>query len=60
MNISYMLYQTERDKTVREQRAEDIQNGQLAAEFARLWRSLGRRGSRGRRSAPCTVRTAKT
>ena len=50
MYMSYMLYQAERVKTVKEQREEDIQTGQLAAEFGRLFRSLGtaaRAGSEG-------------
>ena len=55
MNISYELYQAERVKTTREQRAEDVRAGQLAAEFGRLWHSVtGRRagGHRGFRQAP--------
>ena len=41
MYQSYLLYQAERPKSVREQREEDIRAGQLAAGFARLWRRLG-------------------
>jgi hypothetical protein len=44
-----MLYQPERVKTVKEQREEDMQTGQLAAEFGRLWRSLGHRRGNGQR-----------
>jgi hypothetical protein len=49
MYMSYMLYQAERVKTVREQREVDAQTGRLAAEFGRSWRSAGRRSARGRR-----------
>jgi hypothetical protein len=53
MYFSYMhmLYQAERDKTAKEQQEEDIRTGQLAAELARLWRSLGRRRSRQQRGS---------
>jgi hypothetical protein len=40
MYNSYTLYQAEHVKTAREQRAEDIRAGQLAAEFGRLWNAL--------------------
>ncbi|HMD93715.1 MAG TPA: hypothetical protein VKG80_13845 [Trebonia sp.] len=40
MYYSYMLYQAEHPRTLREQREEDIRAGQLAAEFARLLRGL--------------------
>jgi hypothetical protein len=49
MYTSYMLYQAERVKTVKEQRELDVQTGQLAAEFGRLRRSPRRRGARGQR-----------
>jgi hypothetical protein len=49
MYMSYMLYQAERVKTVKEQRELDAQTGRLAAEFGRSWRSLGRRRARGQR-----------
>jgi hypothetical protein len=49
MYMSFMLYQAERVRTVREQREEDMQTGQLAAEFGRLWRSLGHRRGNGQR-----------
>jgi hypothetical protein len=49
MYMSYMLYQAERVKTVREQREVDAQTGWLAAEFGRSWRSAGRRRARGQR-----------
>ena len=42
MNMSYMVYQAEHVKTAREQRAEDIRAGELAAAFGRLWNSLVR------------------
>jgi hypothetical protein len=49
MNMSYMLYQAERVKTIKEQREEDIRAGQLAAEFGRTRRSPRRHGARGQR-----------
>ena len=49
MSMSYMLYQAERVKTVKEQREEDVQTGQLAAAFGRSWRSPRRRSARGQR-----------
>jgi hypothetical protein len=49
MSMSYMLYQAERVKSVKEQREEDVQAGELAAEFGRLLRSLRHRGARGQR-----------
>ena len=55
MYNSYTLYQAEHVRTTREQRAEDIRAGELAAGFGRLWRSLaGRRGRArlGFRQAP--------
>jgi hypothetical protein len=48
MYYSYMLYQAERPRTVREQREEDVRAGELAAGFARLWRGL----TRGREAEP--------
>jgi hypothetical protein len=48
MYNSYMLYQAEHVKTAREQRAEDIRAGELAAGFGRLWNSLVHRTA-GRR-----------
>jgi hypothetical protein len=59
MYMSYMLYQAERVKTAKEQREVDAQTGQLAAEFARPWRTQGRRradGQRGFRQAAETSR----
>jgi hypothetical protein len=49
MYMSYMLYQAERVKTVKEQREEDVQTGRLAAEFGRSWRLLWRRSARRQR-----------
>ena len=40
MNISYLIYEAERPKTVAEQRATDIQTGQLAANIARFGSSV--------------------
>ena len=42
MYNSYTLYQAEHVRTAREQRAEDIRAGELAAAFGRLWNSLVR------------------
>jgi hypothetical protein len=57
MYMSYMLYQAERVKTVKEQREEDVQTGRLAAEFGRRRSGRGRRWFRGAaepvRTAPC-------
>ena len=52
MYQSYLLYQAERPRSMREQRDEDIRAGQLAAAFARLWRGLGRVLGRGLGSRP--------
>lgn len=52
MYYSYMLYQAERPRTLREQREEDIRAGQLAAGFAQLRRGLRRGLTRGREAAP--------
>jgi hypothetical protein len=49
MNMSYMLYQAERVKTVKEQREVDERTGQLAAELGRSRRSPRRRSARGQR-----------
>ena len=51
MYYSYMLYQVEHPKTRREQREEDVRAGQLAAEFARLWRGLRRGVTHGDEAA---------
>jgi hypothetical protein len=48
MYISYLLYQSEHSKTTQQQREEDIQTGELAAEFGRLWQSLAHRRNGGR------------
>jgi hypothetical protein len=40
MNISYLIYEAERPKTVAEQRSADVQAGKLAASFARLGSSV--------------------
>ena len=49
MSMSYMLYQAERVKTGKQQREEDVQTGQLAAELGRSRKSPRRRGARGQR-----------
>jgi hypothetical protein len=60
MSMSYMLYQAERVKTVKEQREEDVRAGQLAAEFGRSWRSARRRSARGQRRFRGAVEPART
>ena len=56
MNISYMVYQAEHVRSAGQQREEDIRNGELAAEFGRLWQSLAHPrnggGQRGFLQAP--------
>jgi hypothetical protein len=52
MYYSYMLYQAERPRTIREQREEDTRAGQLAAEFARLRHGLRHGLRRGIRRGP--------
>jgi hypothetical protein len=59
MPMSYMLYQAERVKTRTEQRAEDVQIGQLAAALGRSWRSPGRRSGLGRRRFRGAVEAAR-
>jgi hypothetical protein len=49
MSMSYMLYQAQRVKTGKQQREEDVQTGQLAAELGRSRRSPRRRGARTQR-----------
>jgi hypothetical protein len=48
MNISYLIYQAERPRSVAEQREADMQAGELAAAFAQLGRA-GRRAVSRRR-----------
>jgi hypothetical protein len=59
MYTSYMLYQAERVKTVKEQREEDVQAGQLAAELGRSRRSPRRRRARGQRRFRGAVEPAR-
>ena len=40
MNISYLIYEAERPRSVAEQREADVRAGEMAAAFARLGRSL--------------------
>jgi hypothetical protein len=40
MNISYMIYQAERQRSAAEQREADIQAGQLAAGIAKSGRAI--------------------
>ena len=70
MNISYLLYQAERPRSVAEQREADVQAGELAAAIARhgraVRRGLTRRqgtghqpaGRAGRRAAGAAVSCA--
>jgi hypothetical protein len=44
MNISYLIYQAERPRTVAVQRAIDRSAGELAASLARRWHALTRLG----------------
>jgi hypothetical protein len=59
MNLSYMLYQAERVKSVKEQREEDVQTGRQAAEFGRLFRSPRRRSARAQRRFRRAVEPAR-
>ena len=65
MNISYLIYQAERPRSMAEQREADVRAGELAAAVARLGRSLrhpatGRQNARreGQRPADETVSCA--
>jgi hypothetical protein len=40
MNISYLLYQAEHQRSATEQREADVQAGEMAAAIARAGRSL--------------------
>lgn len=40
MNISYLIYEAERPRSMAEQREADVRAGEMAASFARLGRSL--------------------
>lgn len=50
MNISYLIYQAERPRSVAEQREADVRAGELAAAVTRLGRSL-RRSVTGKQDA---------
>jgi hypothetical protein len=50
MNITYLIYEAERPRSMAEQREADVRAGQLAATVARLGHSL-RHSARGKRSA---------
>jgi hypothetical protein len=54
MNISYLIYEAERPKSMAEQREADVRAGQMAAAFAQLGRSLRHQVS-GRRGAGWTA-----
>jgi hypothetical protein len=59
MYVSYMLYQAERVKTVKERREEDVAIGELAAELGRSRRSPRRRSARGQRRFRGAVEPAR-
>ncbi|MGD0702343.1 MAG: hypothetical protein ABSA02_20990 [Trebonia sp.] len=59
MYTSYMLYQAERVKTIKEQREEDTLAGQLAAGLGRSRRSTRRHGPRGHRGFRRTAGAAR-
>jgi hypothetical protein len=46
MNTSYLIYQSERSRTVAEQRAIDCRTGELAASLSRRLSSLATLGRR--------------
>ena len=48
MNISYLIYQAERSRSMTEQREADVRAGEMAAAFARLGRSLRHQVTGGR------------
>ena len=50
MNITYLIYEAERPRSMAEQREMDARAGEFAAAVARLGRSL-RHPAEGRRSA---------
>jgi hypothetical protein len=50
MNITYLIYEAERPKSMAEQREADVRAGQLAAAAARLGHSLRHRAT-GKRNA---------
>jgi len=61
MNITYLIYEAERPRSMAEQRAADERAGQLASAVARLGHSLTHRapGKRdGRRPARTTISRA--
>jgi len=46
MNISYLIYEAERPRTIAEQREADVRVGEFAAAVARLGHSLRRTATR--------------
>jgi hypothetical protein len=64
MNISYLIYEAERPRTMAEQREADARAGEFAAAVARLGRSLRRTAGKqelrrgGRRPAVTAVSCA--
>lgn len=50
MNITYLIYQAERQRSAAEQRAADTQAGELAAALTELGQSLRRPFRSGRRA----------
>jgi hypothetical protein len=54
MNITYLIYQAERPRSMAEQREADTRAGEMAASFARIGRSLRHQVS-GRHGAGWTA-----
>jgi hypothetical protein len=50
MNITYLIYEAERPRSMAEQREADVRAGEFAAALARLGRSL-RHPAKGERNA---------
>ena len=64
MNISYIIYEAERPKSMTEQREADAKAGEVAAAVARLGHSLrhpvtGKRSGRRAGRRPATANAAR-
>ena len=60
MNISYLIYQAERPRSMADQREADVRTGEMAAAVARLGRSLrhpaaGKQDARREGQRPATT-----